>query len=74
MNNIEISKRILHHGLDMRQNKARYTAAEVTCRWAGAMIKMLPKHWGTSSNAKTPINLEKAKCFRPTDQPTDKEG
>ena len=45
-------------------NKARYTATEVACGWAGAIMK---KAFGQVSDAKTVRNAEKAYTDRPTD-------
>ncbi|MEE3022735.1 MAG: hypothetical protein VX367_09040 [SAR324 cluster bacterium] len=39
----------------------------------GSDDKVLPKHLGRSSNAKTACNAEKAKCDGPTDRPTDRQ-
>ena len=59
-------------------NKARYTAIEVACGWAGAVTKRLTKHFGRSSNARNACKRQKKQSVtdgrtdRRTDRPTDR--
>ena len=51
-------------------NKAGYKAAEVACRWAGAIFEVTrpfgQELWGQKNKI-----IKKVKCDQPTDRPTD---
>ena len=51
-------------------NKAGYTATEVACRWAGAIIEVT-RSFGRSSEAKDRKNPKKVKCDGWMDGRTD---
>ena len=51
------------------QNRLEFNKAVYTSR---SDDKVLPKHLGRSSNAKTARNAEKANADGPTDEPTDR--
>ena len=54
-----------------RGNKAVYTSLSRVRVGRGSDDKVLPKHLGRSSNAKTARDAEKAKCDGATDRPTN---
>ena len=67
------SKLVLHikrmDKLKDLQNKARYTATEIACGWAGAIFEVTrpfgQEHWGQRNKI-----IKKVKCDRPTNRPT----
>ena len=54
------------------ENKARYTATQVACGWAGAVMKRLtpPSYWAGAVLQRPLVNAEKANSDRPTDRQT----
>ena len=55
------------------QNKPRYTATEVACGWADAVIKMANTSiWAGVVMQKPHVNAEKANGDRPTDRQTNR--
>ena len=57
----------------MSINKAGYTATEVACGWAWAVMKKAyPNIWAGAVMRKPPVNAENAKRYHPTDRPTDR--
>ena len=56
----------------MKDNKARYTATEVTCRWAGAVMKKAyPSILAVAVTQKPPVTPKK---LTRTDRPTNIAG
>ena len=51
-------------------DKAIYTATEVACGWAEAVIKKANQAFGQEWLCRYCKNRGKAKCYQPTDRPT----
>ena len=50
-----------------------YTATNVTCGWAGTVIrKANPRIWAGAVTQKPPVNAKKAKCYRQMEQPMER--
>ena len=54
-------------------NKAGYTATEVACGWAGAVMKKAyPSIWAGAVTQKPPVTPKKANADGQTDRQTDR--
>ena len=62
----------VHCGFPLFENKARYTATLVACRWAGAVLEKLSRASGQEQYAQKAQKAEKVKGDRQTNQPTDR--